>query len=50
MEEAKQPISNKSRNWAMACHLIAFLGALGIQLGNLLGPLVLWLIFRKEDA
>lgn len=35
---------------AMLCHLISFVGFLGIPLGNILGPLVIWLIKKDQDA
>ncbi len=34
---------------AMLCHLLSFVGLLGVPLGNILGPLVLWLIKKDED-
>ena len=37
-----------SRMWGMFCHLAAFVGLLGVPLGCILGPLVVWLI-KKED-
>lgn len=33
----------------MLCHLLALTALLGIPLGNILGPLILWLIKRDED-
>lgn len=35
-------------NWAIACHLSAFCMFIGIPFGNILGPLVVWLIKRNE--
>lgn len=35
--------------WAMICHLSALCGFIGIPLGNILGPLIIWLI-KKEGA
>jgi len=32
----------------MLCHLLALCGLLGIPLGNILGPLVIWLIKRED--
>ena len=32
----------------MLCHLLALCGLLGIPLGNIIGPLVIWLIKREE--
>jgi uncharacterized protein len=42
-EEDKQ-----ARIWGMLCHLTALLGMIGIPLGNVLGPLIIWLI--KKNA
>ncbi len=36
------------RNWAMACHLSAFLAFTALPLGNVLGPLIVWLL-RKDQ-
>ncbi|HCF49412.1 MAG TPA: DUF4870 domain-containing protein [Syntrophomonas sp.] len=36
------------RNWAMACHLSAFLAFTGLPLGNVLGPLIVWLLRRDQ--
>jgi len=42
------PSTNRDQNtWAMLCHLSALLGFV-IPLGNILGPLVLWLIKKEE--
>jgi len=40
-------ISKDEQNWAMACHLAALSGFI-IPLGNIVGPLVVWLI--KKDT
>jgi len=33
----------------MLCHVIALCGFIGIPFGNILGPLVVWLLKREED-
>lgn len=38
----------ETRTWAMVCHLAAFVAFIGIPLGNILGPLVVWLIKRND--
>lgn len=38
-----------ARNWAMLCHLSALLGYLGIPLGHIIGPLVVWLVKRSDS-
>ena len=40
-------VSKDHQNWAMICHLSALAGFL-IPFGNILGPLVVWLIKRGE--
>ncbi|MFP4072292.1 MAG: DUF4870 domain-containing protein [Desulfovibrionales bacterium] len=37
-----------SRTWGMLCHLSALSLFVGIPFGNLLGPLLVWLIKRNE--
>ena len=37
-----------SNTWGMLCHLTALAGFVGIPFGNLLGPLVTWLIKKDE--
>jgi hypothetical protein len=41
-EEDKQ-----ARIWGMLCHLSALLGMIGIPLGNVLGPLIIWLVKKN---
>lgn len=38
-----------SRMWGMLCHLAALVGFIGIPIGNILGPLVVWLIKREGN-
>ena len=40
--------NSQARTFAMLCHLSAFAALIGIPLGNILGPLVVWLIKREE--
>ncbi len=40
--------TNNSRNWNMLCHLSALVGLLGVPFGNILGPLVVWLLKKNE--
>jgi uncharacterized Tic20 family protein len=50
--ETPPPPDTGGQNWAVLCHLAALLGLLGglmsIPFGNLLGPLVVWLLKKKE--
>jgi uncharacterized Tic20 family protein len=41
--------SSDERMWAMLCHLSAFAGYL-VPFGNILGPLVIWLIKKDQYA
>jgi len=41
--------SSDERMWAMLCHLSAFSGSI-IPFGNLLGPLIIWLVKKDEYA
>ena len=46
MSDAPQ-VSKDEQNWAMICHLSALAGFL-LPFGNVVGPLVVWLIKRAE--
>jgi len=37
-----------ARLWAMLCHLSTFAVWVGIPFGNILGPLIIWLIKKDE--
>ena len=41
------PVSQDERTWGMLCHLSALVGFL-IPAGNIVGPLVVWLIKKDE--
>ncbi|MEH6551869.1 MAG: DUF4870 domain-containing protein [Pseudomonadales bacterium] len=56
MEELQEPattensvLSQDERNWGMFCHLAVFAGCF-IPLGNVIGPLVIWLMKKDEYA
>lgn len=38
----------EARNWAMICHLAALSGYL-IPFGNILGPLIIWVLKKDDD-
>ena len=40
-------LSNEARQWAMFAHLASLIGYI-IPLGNIIGPLVVWLIKKDE--
>ena len=35
--------------YGMLCHLLALCALVGVPMGNILGPLVMWLIKKEED-
>jgi uncharacterized Tic20 family protein len=42
---------NKSSvNFGMLCHLTALVGFIGVPFGNIIGPLVVWLLKKNEDS
>lgn len=41
-------LDKRAQNWAMLCHLSSLIALLGVPFGNLLGPLVVWLLKRAE--
>jgi len=41
--------SQQERTWAMLCHLLAFAGFV-VPFGNIIGPLVIWLMKKQESA
>ncbi len=43
------PYPKDVRNWAMLCHLIALAGFLIPFVGNIVGPLVVWLVKKEES-
>jgi hypothetical protein len=49
-EQAVASKKSPERTWAMLCHLLGLCGLTGIPLGNVLGPLVMWLIKKDESA
>jgi uncharacterized Tic20 family protein len=42
-------LSNDERMYGMLCHVLAFVGFV-VPLGNVIGPLVIWLIKREQYA
>jgi uncharacterized Tic20 family protein len=43
-------LSETERNWAMFCHLAAFGGYFIPLIGNIVGPLVIWLSKRDDST
>jgi len=46
--DLQQHTDENSRNVAVGCHLLAFLG-LVFPFGNIIGPLLLWIFKRYQD-
>ena len=42
-------VTSTIRKWGMLCHLGALLAYVGIPLGNLVGPLVFWGLWRLKN-
>jgi uncharacterized Tic20 family protein len=49
-QAAVGPAEKKERTWGMLCHLLALVGFVGIPFGNIIGPLVMWLVNKNESA
>jgi len=49
-ERAGAMSEKDERTWATFCHLAAFAGVLVPYCGNIIGPLVVWLLKRQESA
>lgn len=49
MNDLPIPSDRDARNWAMLCHLTALLLFVGVPLGNVFGPLVVWMVKGKES-
>ena len=48
-QESTPPVNQKQeRVWAIFCHLSSLVAFMGIPFGNVLGPLVLWLLKKGE--
>lgn len=49
MANPKKIEKKEERTMAMLCHLLAFAGFI-VPLGNIIGPLVVWLIKKEESG
>jgi hypothetical protein len=38
------------RIWGMLCHATALIGIIGIPLGNIAGPLIIWLLKKNNNT
>ncbi len=50
IEPTNHRSDKQGRTWAMFCHLAALSACVGVPFGNVIGPLVVWLIKRDEFA
>jgi hypothetical protein len=41
-------LTKDAKMWGMLCHLTALAGYVGIPFGNILGPLIVWLVKKDE--
>jgi len=48
MVEYQRPQPQEARTWAMLCHLSTFAKYLAIPFGNIVGPLILWLLKKDQ--
>ena len=48
-DTSAQPTADE-RTWGMLCHLLALTTLIGVPLGSILGPMVMWLIKKNESA
>jgi uncharacterized protein len=46
------PVLSQSQNrtWDALCHLMALAGFVGLPFGNVLGPLIFWIVKKDESA
>lgn len=42
-------LDQETRSWAMACHLSSLVAWAGIPFGNIIGPLIVWIIKRETS-
>ena len=45
-----EALTKEDRNMAMLCHLASFAMFVGIPLGNVVGPLIVWLMKREQSS
>lgn len=41
-------LSNDEKTWGMLAHLSGLAGIVGVPFGNILGPLIVWLVKKEE--
>lgn len=45
----KQMTESEEKTWGMFCHLAALAAFVGVPVGNIVGPLIVWLIKREQS-
>jgi uncharacterized Tic20 family protein len=45
---AEEREQSQERTWAMLCHLSALSGLVGVPMGQLIGPVIVWLVKKDE--
>ncbi|MFV1964993.1 MAG: DUF4870 domain-containing protein, partial [Pirellulaceae bacterium] len=50
LDSADEELSSDERQWAMFAHLAALSGYIGIPFGNIIGPLIVWMIKKDESS
>ncbi|MFP4068833.1 MAG: DUF4870 domain-containing protein [Opitutales bacterium] len=48
-EAVDTPAGRNDHTMGMLCHLLSLVALIGVPLGNIVGPLIIWLIKRQED-
>jgi uncharacterized protein len=48
MASATEPAVTSTRSWEVLCHLSSLIFLIGVPFGNIVGPLIVWLL--KKDA
>ena len=43
------PAPGGDNTMAMLCHLLSLIGYIGVPLGNIIGPLIIWLMKKDQD-
>lgn len=49
-EAQEAVLKNEEKTFGMLCHLLGFAGVIGIPFGNILGPLIMWLVKKNESS
>jgi uncharacterized protein len=50
MSTSAPPLVRPSRTWEVLCHVAALSAYIGVPLGNVFGPLIVWLMKKAESS